>query len=94
MELEALQDHQVWVEYALEQLNLVQQVADELGGLQIHSWPDRELMQSTSGELRFQLSNMRNAVSPERFSGDEPAQAESQTVLEDDMDSIRSYIRN
>jgi DNA repair photolyase len=94
VELEALQDHQVWVEYALEQLNLVQQVADELGGLQIHSWPDRELMQSTSGELRFQLSNMRNAVSPERFSGDEPARAESQTVPEDDMDSIRSYIRN
>ena len=93
-ELETLQDHQVWVEYALKQINLVQQVAKEFGGLHIHSWPDRELMQSTSGELRFQLSNMRNAVSPERFGADDPAGIESQTALGDDMDAIRSHIRN
>jgi len=94
-ELERLQDHQHWVEYALEQINLVQQVAAEVGGLQIHSWPDRELVQSTSGELRFKLSNMRNAVSPEQFGADEPDQPdeESQEVLAESMDDLRQHIR-
>lgn len=93
VKLERLQDHQNWVKYALEQINLVQQVADEIGGLQIHSWPDRELVQSTSGELRFKLSDMRNSVSPEQFCEGEPKELGSQGILGESMDAIRQYIR-
>ena len=81
-ELRELQDHQKWVEYALEQINLVQQVADQIGGLQVHSWPDRELVKSTSGELRRKLSSMQDAVSPESF-----ASRDSEDLIADDSQS-------
>ena len=48
--------HQYWVEYALEQLNKVQQVATRFDGLEAHSSPDDELVRSTSGKPR---SNIR-----------------------------------
>jgi peptide subunit release factor 1 (eRF1) len=40
-ELQRTQDrYQYRVEYILEQLNTVQQVATRFDGLQVHSWPD------------------------------------------------------
>ncbi|GGK83330.1 hypothetical protein GCM10009067_39480 [Haloarcula sebkhae] len=69
-ELQQMQDsHQYWVEYALAQLNTVQQVATRFDGLEVHSWPDDELVRSTSGQLRSKLKAMQQAVSPEAFSG-------------------------
>ncbi|WP_396276162.1 radical SAM domain-containing protein [Haloarcula sp. 1CSR25-25] len=55
-ELEQVQDsHQYWVEYALEQLNMVQQVASRFDRLEVHSWPDDDLVRSMSGQLRSKL---------------------------------------
>ncbi|WP_438267078.1 SPL family radical SAM protein [Haladaptatus salinisoli] len=93
-ELEKLTNHQNWIEYAIEQIDLVQRLADEIGGLQIHSWPDRELIQSTTGELRFKLNDMKDSVSPEQF-GEEPVEeSESQCSLVEDPKNIRSQIRS
>lgn len=92
--LRQLQDHQKWVEYALEQINLVQKVADEIGGIQVHSWPDRELVNSTSGELRRKLKQMRKAVSPESFAsqGDEPKTSNAQSEIAENTDAIRKMV--
>lgn len=93
-ELEKLTNHQNWVEYAVKQINLVQQLADEIGGLQIHSWPDRELIQSTTGELRFKLNDMKSSVSPEQFTGEPIEESGSQGILIEDPEKIRSQIRS
>lgn len=68
-EFRRLQDVGEWVKYALKQLNWVQQKAEDLGAPPIHSWPDRELVQATSGSLRDQLAAMRQSPSPEEFGG-------------------------
>ena len=81
-ELERMQDsHQYWVEYALEQLPTVQQVATRFDGLRVHSWPDDQLVQATSGQLRSQLRAMQQAVSPESFSEEEVRAVEEQAEL-------------
>lgn len=92
-DLQKLNNHDKWVEYALEQINLVQTLAEKIGGLNVHSWPDRELIKSTSGELRFKMSDMKKTVSPEHFNGEEVEQEKSQSVLTDDIGNIRTYIR-
>jgi len=92
-ELHSLQNHDRWVEYALEQITMVRRIAEEIGGLDIHTWPDRELINSTSGDLRFKLSDMKKAVSPERFGNSEISDADQQPELSDDMDTITSNIR-
>lgn len=93
-ELEKLQDKETWVKYALEQINLVQRLADEIGGMQIHTWPDKMLVKATSGEIRFKLSDMRNSVSPEHFCENEPEGIESQAALAEDTETIQSHIRS
>lgn len=85
-------DRQYWVEYALEQLNTVQQVAQRFDGLQVHSWPDDELVRSTSGRLRSKLEAMQQAVSPESFSTNGPESAPAQSELVADDESIRQVI--
>lgn len=92
-ELESLKDHTAWVNYALEQINLVQKVAKEVGGLNIHSWPDQRLIESTSGELRFQLMEMKQSASPETFAGRRNEATESQSPLGDNIESLQTKIR-
>lgn len=92
-ELEKLKEHSAWVNYALEQINLVQKVAKEIGGLDIHSWPDQRLIQSTSGELRFQLMEMKQSVSPETFDGQKSEPSKSQSPLGEDIESLQTKIR-
>lgn len=94
-ELQKLQDHQKWMEYALEQINLVQRIADEIDGIQVHSWPDRELINSTSGDLRRKLKRMRKAVSPETFAsrGDnEPQVSDAQSEIAKNTDAVRKMV--
>lgn len=92
-ELRKLKDHEKWVEYAVEQIALVRKLSNEIGGLEIHTWPDRELVKSTSSELRFKLSDMREAVSPEEFDGCVDVQPDSQPTLDEDISSLKSNIR-
>lgn len=93
-ELRKLQDHQNWVEYALNQINLVQQVAEEIGGLQVHSWPDKELVNSTSGKLRRRLKRMQNAVSPETFSSQDSdlETSDAQSKIAENTDAIKKMV--
>lgn len=66
-ELERIQYREEWVEYALELINMVQKLAERISGFEIHSWPDRELLNATRGETKQQLVAMGEAVSPESF---------------------------
>ncbi len=66
-QFEALLDEDTWVEYALEQIRMVREVAEELGGLTIHTWPDRNLLRATSGELRARLVRMKQHMSEEAW---------------------------
>ena len=92
-ELQQMQDsHQYWVEYALEQLNTVQQVATRFDGLQVHSWPDDELIRATSGQLQSKLKAMKQAVSPESFSHTESRKSPDQTALTDEPEQIQRLI--
>ncbi len=85
-------DRQYWVEYALEQLNTVQQVAQRFNGLQVHSWPDDELIRSTSGQLRSQLEAMQQAVSPESFGPTNQDTQSAQSELVESHDTIQQQI--
>ncbi len=86
-------DRQYRVEYALEQLNTVQQVATRFDGLQVHSWPEDELLRATSGQLRAKLKAMQQAVSPESFLHSSPDRSRSsdQSALATD-DSLRQLM--
>ncbi|WP_336331047.1 radical SAM domain-containing protein [Haloarcula sp. CGMCC 1.2071] len=92
-ELQQMQDsHQYWVEYALNQLNTVQQVATRFDGLDVHSWPDNELVRSTSGQLRSKLRAMQEDVSPESFSKCGADASPEQSELARDSESIEHLI--
>jgi DNA repair photolyase len=92
-EFRRLQDVEAWVEYALKHLNWVHQKAEELGGLPIHSWPDRELLRATEGRLRDQLTEMRQAPSPETFSKDgSRSHDEAHSPLFDSYDEIEHLV--
>jgi len=92
-ELQRMQEsHQYWVEYALEQLNTVQQVATRFDGLSVHSWPDDELVRSTSGQLCSKLKAMKQAVSPESFSETVPQSSSKQSMLTTDDENIQQLI--
>ncbi|AEH39289.1 SPL family radical SAM protein [Halopiger xanaduensis] len=85
-------DRQYWVEYALEQLNTVQQVATRFDGLHVHSWPDDELIRSTSGQLQSKLKAMQQAVSPESFGPIKPESQSSQSELLESHQSFQQLI--
>lgn len=92
-ELRKMRDDQdYWVRYAVTQIHQVQRVAREFNGLHVHSWPDDELVRSTTGKLKAKLEAMQQAVSPESFS-DEPAQTSSkQSPLVDEDEPIQSKL--
>ncbi|MCU4975948.1 radical SAM protein [Halobacteria archaeon AArc-m2/3/4] len=75
-------NHQYWVEYAIEQIRTVQRVATRFDGLEVHSWPDNQLIRTTSGQLRSRLRDMQQAVSPESFSGHTPEKSPAQSAIE------------
>ncbi|MFY4814484.1 radical SAM domain-containing protein [Haloarcula sp. AONF1] len=92
-ELQQMQDsHQYWVEYALDQPNTVQQVATRFDGLEVHSWPDDELVRSTSGQLRSKLKAMQQPVSPESFSGQDYLESSPQAMLAEESEQIQRFI--
>ena len=58
----------------------------------MHSWPDRKLVEATTGSLKQQLQEMQQAASPEHFSADEPMQAEAQKPLAADSATLFEMI--
>lgn len=90
---EKLRDEATWVRYALEQINWVQHKTRDINGPPIHSWPDRRLVEVTTGELRAQLKAMRSAVSPEQVgTAEAPELADAQSPLFDDFDDIQGMV--
>jgi len=69
-ELEKLQDQDYWAEYALEQINMVQREAARYD-VQVHSWPDDQLIRAAPREMRPQLREMQQAMPVESVSGSE-----------------------
>jgi len=86
------ENHQYWVEYALEQINTVQKVAGCFEGLQVHSWPDEQLIKATSGQLQSKLRAMKQAVSPESFDEDTSKNNPEQSKLVTDDESLTQLI--
>jgi len=66
-ELERIRDdHEYWIEYSLQQMRW----AEELGskhGVDIHVWPDKQVIKSVSEEKAQELLDQRDAVSPEEI---------------------------
>lgn len=92
-EFRRLQSVDEWVEYALKQLNWVQQKAESLNAPPIHSWPDRELVRATKGRLRDQLAEMRQSPSPEKFGeGEMVEHPEAHSPLFNDYEEIEPLV--
>lgn len=85
-------DHQAWVKYALNQINMVQRRATRYDNLQVHSWPDDQLIEATSGQLRQQLRTMQQAVSPEKLGEWSAPPNKSQESLTEDEESLDRLI--
>lgn len=80
--LEMLQSEQKWIKYAIEQINRVHRRAKKLyPDLHIHSWPDRELIENTSGHLSDRLAEMRQAVPAEVFNKKKQSQSSVQSTI-------------
>lgn len=79
-EFEALLDTNNWVEYALKQINIVQEEAEKFDNLSVHTWPDRRLIDNADPTVARQLRKMRKAISPESFINSSGI-AESQSPL-------------
>lgn len=82
-EFERITDPDEWVEYALKQIDLVQRKSAEFGNLQVHTWPDNQLIDTVEGELKEQLVDMKNSISPEPISEnrDEGSKPDGQAPL-------------
>lgn len=79
---EMLQSEQKWIKYAIEQINRVHRRAKKLyPDLHIHSWPDRELIENTSGHLSDRLAEMRQAVPAEVFNKKKQSQSSVQSTI-------------
>lgn len=65
-QLQKLRDRDRWARYAVDQLAWVQELGDELD-LPVHLWPDRQLLDVTSGWTRDWLASWRDRRSPEDF---------------------------
>lgn len=94
--LEAIQnDPEEWVQYALRHIFTVHEIANEIGGLNIHSWPDNELIKSTTGDVRETLQAMRRQRSPEKFpnvDGESPELGVAPT-FEPNVQSMKEQIK-
>jgi hypothetical protein len=66
-DFEVLLDTNRWVEYALNQINMVQEEAQKFDNLIVHTWPDRRLVDKADPAVARQLREMRKAISPESF---------------------------
>lgn len=91
-ELKKMQEsRQYWVEYAIKQIDTVQRVATR-HDLKIHSWPDEDLIEATSGQLQAKLRAMRQAVSPESIGDYCGSDISAQSEISDGNESVRNLI--
>jgi len=65
-ELEQLTEKERWVEYSLEQMRWVEELGEELG-VDVHIWPDKQVISSAGAMTGEQLREKREAPSPEKI---------------------------
>ena len=78
--LHELSDHDRWVEYSLEHIETVREVAERFGNLEIHTWPDDDLISAADYEQAKRLRQMKKEVSNEEFPEFDPTER-NQTSL-------------
>lgn len=67
-ELERIHDHGEWTKYTIEHIQLVREIAEEhFDRLDIHSWPDRNLIDAASEDRKRRLRELKREVFPEAF---------------------------
>jgi len=71
-QFERLTDPDEWVDYALEQIDLVQQKGNEFDNIEIHTWPDDQLIEAADGEIKNQLREMKRSLPPESIGENQP----------------------
>lgn len=64
-EFEEIAEGTNWVDYALRQIEMVQEAAESFPNLSIHTWPDRNLINRVSGDTQQNLKSMKRQISPE-----------------------------
>ncbi|MBO4248393.1 radical SAM protein [Halomicrobium sp. IBSBa] len=62
-----LQERENWREYALNQIQMVRDVANRFDNLSIHTWPSHDLVEMTHGTQKQELKQIRQQISPEPF---------------------------
>ncbi len=66
-ELENLKDEDTWKEYALDHIEAVREEAKVYDNIDIHTWPDRRLINAVDGKKKQELLREKKRVSPESF---------------------------
>ena len=67
-ELARIHDHGEWTKYAIEHIELVREIAEEqFDRLQIHSWPDRMLLENVDRQQKERLGKLKHSISSEKF---------------------------
>ncbi|ACV47690.1 MULTISPECIES: SPL family radical SAM protein [Halomicrobium] len=66
-EFRKLQRQGKWVDYALDQIEMVRDVATHFENITIHTWPGRDLIEATNGTQQRKFKQMRRQISPEPF---------------------------
>lgn len=65
-ELEKLLDRDYWVQYSLNHMEWVEEFGDEFG-VDVHIWPDKQVIKSVDKEVGQTLQRQRENPSPEEF---------------------------
>lgn len=65
-ELEKLRDRNQWVEYSLKHMRWAEELGEEYG-VDVHVWPDKQVIKSADQETGRALEKQRKNPSPEQF---------------------------
>lgn len=65
-ELEKLLDRDYWVQYSLNHMEWVEEFGEEFG-VDVHIWPDKQVIKSVNKEVGLTLQRQRECPSPEEF---------------------------
>ena len=65
-ELENIKDRDYWVEYSVKQMRWVEELGEEYN-IDVHIWPDNQVIRATGGELHEKLKKKQEEVSPENI---------------------------
>ncbi|MFC7047333.1 radical SAM protein [Halobacteriaceae archaeon GCM10025711] len=65
-ELEKLKDKEYWMEYSLDQMRWAEELSEDIG-IDVHVWPDKQVVNALDGDEKRKWSEQIEAVSPEKI---------------------------